>query len=709
MQNGEGNGASFMDRIKGFGKNVGQAAEEQSVIFGATKAKDVITDTAVKGYHRASEAVTSVGGALNNLGNVVDQGVQRVGDMGAGMKRAAQYDLNKDVVGAEVGNIGLNVLSKIQDMVQKLAPAQAWIATQLNDRLVPILKAAGSEKDVSFKYYNAFDNRSTGQTESGQRSKDLAAKKIEGSSLIGEIVGPLKAAADFDGVKGEAAVSLVKQALGNTEFAKKAGPKLFDALVTVVAESVNLGNKSESALAGLDELLGDPDNQDELDKQNITKRELIGAFRDAVKDISEKRKLVIESRGEMPGVSWGLEKSLVNVIENAEAEINELGFDVLSILPDTADQLNNGNMVAARIKALSLSRKTNNEVTKPLQSIAENMKKRFPDKVDQIDEALEKATESWMESKGVARALIAETKIDASTDAEVSEDIYSELIDSSKLFKSVTEEQQAEIAKALGVEATADGGHDRIEGSLFSEVCRSYGEYLRLSAAYEQVKAHVEENPEAADILMVLAERVLQAKSVAELGKHKMDAQIIVQTWKVRNSNESTAQKQGDFASEKTVSIGRKEYYSKILDRYNNRVQSEKDMIDRVIKYMGVAGLAMTGVVAGVEIGPEAGKAIWEAVKAMIAFLAENTPMTLKTGATATGSVLAVKVLSMLRSGIGSWAGRRAEKQESKAKEEKKASLPDLEAAYKNLQDLGMNEAADKVREAIDKLKGNAS
>ncbi len=709
MQNGEsGSGVNWGDKLKSFGKDMNDRRQEGGVITHATQAKDAMVDVGKQIGHGAGEEFTRVSGAVGVIGDRLGQAGEYIGETATNLSHSVRKDLSPGVVGAGLKKFGSDVLSRVQSGAEQVVMRNVGkVATIYNDRLAPALRNLGAAEVGNAKFYNAFNNESAKTIDSADESEVRASEKIEGGLLIEEVMGNLKAAVDFDQMKDVAVAALLEKALGGTELARKAGPVLLKGLVAMMLESSNFSGQTADAKKGLQALLANKEQMQELKAKQIDLSDLARDFNAALEDISSKRELVISSRGKDKNLSWEYEGGLIQASENAQSEVLDLGWEVVDSLPESAVDLDMDSLVAARIKSQDFSRKAN-EVIFPLRDVAKSMEKRFPEKVEEIRASLSKVLAKWTESKGVARQLMKEFVIDKSITNQVQTDIFDGIINKNEMFASLTNDQQQEVMAKIGGKTKdgAESGFDRVPGTLYDQALQASEEYARLSLCYEQVREYVNEHPEAADALMVLAENVMQAKSVMKLAQNKIDAEILVQSRKIKNNSEFTAQRQGNLASEAADRVKNKERYAMILDRYNERVQREAPTVKKIAKILGVTGIA---VVVGKEVGPEVADALIEVARMIAKAVVDNIPMVTKAIAAGGGLWASVNILGWAREKMGKKAGRDAYKELSKAESDKKTALSNLESSFNQLKKLGQDEAANRVKQIMDDLKSGDS
>ncbi len=719
MQENGNNGASWMDKIKGLGGKVGNdlkdRASEAATVTRLNQATGFVGDVATQVGHGVGEEVTRFVGAVDVVGDRLGQAGEYVGKTADNLASSAKKDLSGEVVGAGLKKFGYDVVGKIQNGVQEVVMRNAGkLATIYNDHAAPVLRRNGIDLTAkAYNAYDAFDKRSEA-VDPADKAEVKAAEKIEGQQMIDDVMGNLKAAVDFDQMKDQAVSALIEKALGGTELARKAGPALLKGLVAMMLEGSNFSGRTADAKKGLQALLSDKEQMAELKSKQIDISQLVEDFNAALEDISSKRELVMASRGK-ENISWEYEGDLIKASESFQSDAIDLGYEVIAALPEKATELNIDNIVAARVKAIDLASKTR-DVVSPLKSVAKNMERRFPEKADEIKASLSRVLAKWTEAKGVARQLMTEVKVDKATSSKVEGDMLAGIIDKNDMFNSITAKQQRAVMDQIGAKVKGESEpaqYDRVPGSLYDRAISAGEEYTRLVVCYEQSREYVTSHPEAADILMILAENVMQAKSRMELAQNKIDAEVLVQSHKLKNKSEFTAERQGNLAKEDADRISRKEGYALILSRFNDRVQKEGPTVKKIAMLLGVAGFS---VVIGKEAGPEIIDATIATAKFIAKVIMDNSPMIIdavKTvgKATAVGGALAAPVL------LWNWAmeklGKQAEKDAYKgieqADNDKVKALSELQASYNRYDELGDKETAADIKRIMDRLKGGNS
>ena len=708
MQNGEsGSGASWSDKLKSFGKDLGNRATEGATVTKLNQATGAVVDVGKQIGHGVSEEVTRFSGAVDVVGDRFGQAGEYIVKTAGNAADSFNKDLSDVVIIAEAKKFGAGILGKIQGGVQDVIMRNAGkLGTIYNDSIAPGLRRAGVDAKNAGPY-NAFDNRSE-SIDPADKSEIRASQQIEGNQLIKDVMGNLKAAVDFDQMKDEAISALLEKAMGNTETARKAGPVLLKGLIAMMMEGSNFSGKTAEASQGLKALLKDKDQLEELSQKQISWAEMAADFDKALDEISSTRELVMDARGRDKHLSWEYEGDLVKASENAQGEVIDLGWEVLDVLPASAADLNVDTLITARAKTIDFSRRAN-DVINPLISVAKSMEKRFPEKTDEIRASLSKVLAKWTEAKGVARGLMTEVKVDKDTASQVESDVLGGIIGKNDMFNSITPEQQRAVMDKIGARAKGEGEpaqYDRVAGGLYDKAIGAGEEYARLVICYENSREYVQDHPEAVDILMILAENVMQAKSRMELAQNQIDSEVLVQSRKTKNAAEFTAQRQGNLGSEAADRVKNKERYAMILDRYNERVQREAPTVKKIAVLLGVAGFS---IVIAKEAGPGAIDAMIETAKFIAKVVADNAPMVAR--AVGTGAALSAPVLlwNWAREKMGKQAGKDATKELGKAEGEKKQAMDQLQASYDQLIALNQNDAAAKIKEIMDSLKtGNS-
>lgn len=711
MPNGEGGiGASWKDKFKNFGKDLNDRRQEGGVITHATQVKDAAVDVGKQVVHGVGEEVTRLSGGIGVVGDRLNQAGQYIDRTADNIVASAKKDLSPDVVVAGAKKFGFDLLGDIQRNVQDIIGRNLGKAgTFYNDTIAPGLRRVGVDaKNAS--PINAYDLGQRSETiDPADKAEVKASERIEGKQLIEEVMGSLKAAVEFDQMKDEAVSALLEKAMGSTELAKKAGPALLKGLVAVMLEGSNFSGKTSDAMSGLNALLADEDSMRQLEEKQISIKELSTSFRDALQDISSKRELVMKSRGKDKNLSWEYEGDLVKASEAAQEKAIDLGWEVLDLLPASAAQLDMDKLVAAKVKAKEFAGQVNNDVMNPLFNVAKSMEKRFPDRVNEIRASLSKVLAKWTESKGVARQLMNEVKVDGNTTARIEEDILGGILGKNDMLNALPAGQQQEVMLLIGARAKAETDpvqYDRVTGGLYDKAVVTAGEYARLATCYDYSREYVKTHPEAADVLMILAENVMQAKSRMQLAQDQVEAELLVQAHKAKNKNEFSAQRQGNLASEAADRVANKERYAMLLDRYNQRVQREAPTVKKIAMLLGVAGFS---VVIAKEAGPGAVDAMIEMAKFIAKVVADNVPMVTRAVGLGAGLSAPVLLWNWAREKMGKKAGENAYKELGKAEDDKEKALKQLQTSYDQLISLGQTEPAAKIKEIMDNLKGGNS
>lgn len=705
MQDGEnGNGATFKDKFKSFGKDVKDRFQEGATVVPLNQLGGWTGDVASQVKHGVEEEITGLSGTIDVIGDRFGQAGEYIGETSKNLVNSAKKDLSPRVVGGELRNFALDIVGRIQRGAQEVV-GRNWgkVATLYNDHVSPVLKK--NDIDSSLKQFNAYDSFS----ERNQPTPEVMAD-VEGDQIITDVMGNLKAAVDFDQAKDQALSAMVEKALGGTELARKIGPDLLNGLIAVMLESANFSGRTFNAQKGLQALLSNPEQLAELKKNQVDLVDLVADLNAALTDISSKRELVMQSRGEDKNLSWEYEGDLIAASEGAQVLAKHLGREMTALLPESASQLSIDRLIAVRAKSHELADALR-DVTNPLISVGKSMEKRFPDKVQEVRAAVTKALDKWMESKGIARQLMTEVQVDEKVRLQASQDVIKGIVEKDAFFNELTSEQQTTVLDKVGAKVSGEGDsvkYDREAGKIYDQAAAASEEYTRLVICYEQSRDYVQQHPEAADMLMVLAENVMQAKSRMELAQNKLEAEILVQSHKVKNQSDFDALRQGNLSKEDAARVQRKENYAWILARYNERVQREAPTIKKIAALLGAAGFS---VVIGKEMGPEVVEATIEAAKFIAKVLIDNAPMIIDNAvlgakAVGVGGALAAPVLlwNWAREKIGGLAEKSAEKQLDQNEKDKAAATKKLEETYGQLIKLGKQEEADQIKQIMDSL-----
>lgn len=712
MQNGEGGiGVGLMNKLKQFGNNegvkdFGARAEEASSLTGLTQAKDIVVDVGTTVAHGVGEIAKGAAGGLNVAADKLNHAADYMDDTAGNLGRSIKYDVNGEVIVAGAKKFGMDVLGKVQSAVENTAFRTASeAATWYNDHVVPALRMI-NVKDSGFAFQNMYDNRREADVNPSEKARVRSQQMVEGEDLMSKVMGDMKAAADFDRLKDSQVSLLLEKALGSTEMAVKLGPTLIKAISELAMVGSNFGSTNPKTQESLSNILQDPQMLQELRSKQIDVVDLLSTIQEALLDISSKKDLVLKSRGESANLSFEYEGDLIKASERLQADALDLGFDVLQALPKDALQLNVDNMVGARAKAIDFSRKAN-EATNPLKSVALSLEKRFPDKKGEIRAAFSEIMSKWTESKGVAKGLIDAIQVDEKTKKVAEKDLFVNVIKPNELFNELTKDQQEAVMLKLGGKITDETRkntvykYERIPGSVYDQAVQSHEQYISLTMAYGEVRKHVAEHPEAADRLIMLAERIVQTKSVMELTRSKMKSEIIVQSRKVKNEGEFAALRQGNIANEDATRIKQAEYYAAVLSRFNERVQREAPTVKKIAKILGVVGVT---VVIGKEAAPDVVEAVIAAAKLIAKVAVENAPMVGKALGTGVGLWGITEIYGWARQLLGKSAEKSAKGYSTEAEQSKRTAKDSLQDSYDQLMDLGQLEAAAKIKEVMDGL-----
>lgn len=687
-------------------------AKEGVVVARGAQMVDSAAAAGTKLKHAGEEQYAKAGDSLGVAGLHIDKVKERGSALVEGVKQSAQKNLDPSVLKGKLESratkIGVAIIEGWRQIVNRNA---VKVKTIYEDRIKPAIDLINNFRGQEESSDDGPEIEVINVVDTSERSQRHAKSTIEGSALIDLVAGALSAAVDFDSLKADQVPALIERAFASTELARKVTPAIMDAFSAIILEASSFGFKTGKAKESLGKILGDPDVLAEMEGQQINPLELLKELNEALKKITEIKDKVMESRGENRSLSWQYEKSLVKASEASQAEAFDAGWEVLDALPDTADQLTMGMVINARVKALDLSGKSA-KVIGSLTSIARSMERRFPGRVEEIRFSLQGVVAPWKEAKGIIRGVSESTELNPAITRQASGDIFRGLIEPNEPFMALTKEQQASVMEGIGGTITEETKRQKVydkyevtKGSLYEGILQAYGEYARLLVAYESSREYVNDHPESADQLMVLAERIMQAKSVMELMKSKMDAKIIIETRKIDNEKRATALEATNTAEENAALRERTAYYAKMLEQYNERVQREAPTVKKIIKYLGIAGLTTVSLVGVVEVAPAA----IEAAKILVAFIAEHASITrtLTTARVAGGVWGIAKLGAWLRSKLGEKAGKDAESNRGELSAQRSEALGNLRAVLPGLVESGNTDAATQIQAAISTLEGN--
>ncbi|MBT4124556.1 MAG: hypothetical protein HN981_04060 [Candidatus Pacebacteria bacterium] len=757
MTEGSSPKPSFKEKMSGFGQKIkenkianslGKRAEEGAAVTRATQGVNLVTDTAVKAGHAAGEVADKFGKGVDVVGDRAGQLGKNIELTAGNLKDSIHKDLSDEVIIAKLKEAGIKVTEKIRTEVEAVIGREikGRISSLVAERVVPVLKTLGLKKEKAAEEVSETTDEKP-EEETSERSQRRAESTIEGSKLISDIMGNLDAAVKFDQVRDSQLPALLEKSLGSTELAKKVGPVVLKSLTALIMESASFGGKTGGAMESLSELLNDPATREELEKSNVSMAELLEGFNDALKSITETKQLVLDSRGEDKDLSWEYEGKQVESSEKAQEEAFELGWEVVDALPKSAADLTIDKLITARVKAIDFSRKSM-DVIRPLKKIAMSMEQRFPGKAKEIRAALLEAIAPWQVSKGVVNGVSEAIVLDRETMRQASGDIFKELIKPNEMFGALNRDQKTEVMEKVGGKMTDENKnqkiydkHEVVPGSMYENALQAYGEYAKLLISYDSLRDHVENHPEAADQLMVLAERIMQAKSVLEFTKNKIASEVIVQSRIITNRKEASSSEKQNTASELKTQKERREYYTKILKRLSKRITDEKPTVDKIIRYFAAAGLATIGGVAIAELGPglleSSGQAIAEGSRVAVEsapdileklrvwavsasavgaeatgkavefarFIVDNSPKSVKVAAGISSGWASLNILSGLAEKVGIGAGKSAKKEEAALKKDNKEAVKNLRKIVKDLREAGQDELASRMAEELAAFK----
>ncbi|MBU0974206.1 hypothetical protein KKD03_00705 [Patescibacteria group bacterium] len=693
------NGAGATNRVQDLLKrlDIGKRSKEAVVATHAKQTVDTVADTGFKVLSKLDEVSDQIRGKADTVKDRFTQGKEYMEMTADNLRNAFYKDLNDDRIVAEAKRAGVDITDKVRTRVEALLEREVFgrLTTLVNDKANPILSKLGLSRKESVA-------SQTEEINVPDRSSRKAANIIEGSALVDAIAEPFKAGKDYDQAKGDAVPKLIETAFGSSELAGKYGPAMLQVMRSIALQSAGFGAESSESMNILDELANDPDVQKEMAENKVNIFQLGAEMSKILRQISEAKQAALESRGESRGISWEYERDQAKASEEVQAIVHELGWKVVDSLPESATELTLDQLMQARVVATKFSQRSI-DVIRPLKKIAISMENRFPNKVDEIRAALAEAVAPWKISKAIVRGVVESSILDEETTKQTSKDIFSTIIQPNELFAGLSAEQQTVVMEKIGG-TLIDAKLDNIkEGSIYEQTVQAYGEYAQLVVSYDSLREHVQDHPEAADQLMVLAERIMQAKSVMELAKHKMKSEVIVQSRKQKNSQELASSKASNATIEVQSKNARREYYTKTFDDIQERIQNEGPTLKKIINRMGIATLAITGLVAAGEVGPE----ILEAMIELAKYLVHNVPVAIRVGAVGSGLFGVAHLLRGLRAKMGLRAGEAAVKGRETLAVDNSTSIDQLKKIRDELLAVDNNSAAagdiDKVIESMQK------
>ncbi len=623
-------------------KYLGRAAEEISVATGANALVQETGALGKKGLNTAGEVAVGVTSAVDRGIDRIDQTVQGIGiHIGRGAEIIQKYGALKP--------FGARVLERGKALVDSVAATPlAWADREIVSRVDTFLdEKVGKVVEVGKLLFADSKGNKTegGETGVGQTEdpKDAdprlekATSVVEGSELLKIISEGREAAIKFDQLPNATGIVIADRLLGG--------------------ENTDVSTKAQ--------------------------------------EVAELRAKVIEARGDRPDISFDHEQKLIDRSENKQLEAMKIGLEILDMLPESVDDLDRTGLNVARAKAIDLAR-ANRGFINTLSSIGQSLEARFPDKADDVRQELVKLTQPLRENNEVAQSIYDQVEVGELVRV-ASKDVYMSLIKGNEIFGKLSKENQDEVTKGIG--ATRKEGvngrnrYDRYDsepGSVYDTALSAYAELAKVSVAYEAMREHVAQHPEMACQLVVMAERVTQAKYALKLAKNNMQAAMTIKSKELFDAENAKSLDASHTAEEQASRKGRKDYYAKILDRQAARIAAEKPSVQKVNKFLAVTGGTAVAALGAVEAAPVVADLAPQIIDYLVKayqFVATNFDSTVK-GALGLGTLLAGAKLSEYLSGkLGPIIGKRAEDLKVRTAEESKSAVDKLNVLLATLED----------------------
>lgn len=603
------------------GSYVVKGAEEVAVATGLTPAVREVGGAGKKAINMATEGLVDVASAVDRTVDKVEGAVVAAG---AHLSRAKEvYDKYNDPKA-----FGARILERGKALVDKVAAEPLdWaeregvsrIETFFDEKVSRVIEvgnllfsdkpraeAGGNEGEV--------DNQplATAETEAGDPRLEVATSVVEGSALIDLVSEGMEAAIQFDQLPNSTGITIADRLLGgeNAEVAEQA------------AEVASLKEK------------------------------------------------VIESRGEKPDISWDHERRLINRSEARQKEAMETGLEILDNLPESAEDLTNTDLLGARAKGIALVRK-NKGMINALTSVARSVELRFPDKGEDVRAELIRLTTPLHENDEVAKSIDGQVDVQDFVRASSGE-LYMTLIKGNEIFGKLSKENQDKVTAELGAQRKDNingrfkyDRYDSEPGSTYDTALMAYAELARVSSAYEAMREHVAQHPEAAGQLVIMAERVIQAKHALKLARNKMQAEMTIKAKEVFDAENAKSLEASNRGQEESDRKGRKDYYSKILDRQAERIREEGPTVKKINKFLAIAGGTAAAAFGMAEAAPVVADLAPQAIEYLIKaynFITTNFDATIKVAGGAAGVLGVAKLSEFLSGKLGGLISGRSEK-----------------------------------------------
>jgi len=644
---------------------VGKGLEDVSVATGLNPLVQEVGGLANKGLNSAAEVAVDVGTTIDRGIDLIDQTVQSVG---IHLGRAKEfYDKYNDPSA---------LVARIKER------GKALVDHVLGD------VAEFAEREVGSRVETAYYDHAVG-----------LLKLIGVGDVWGDVVADVKKLQEQQ---------KRKKAEKSGEAPKEADPRLES--VTAVIEGsdlLKLVSEGREAAIQFDSL---PNATGITIAERLLQGSVPGVTEKAT-EVSDMKKKVIEARGQQPDISFDHEQRLIDRSESRQKEAAILGLEILDLLPETAEEITRAGFLEARTKAIDLARK-NKGMINALSAIGESIMLRFPDKADAVKAELAKLTTPLYENNEVAQSIYEQVDTEGMA-RQASGELYVTLIKGNEIFGRLSKAQQDEATQSLG--ATRKEGingrnkydrYDAKEGSSYDVALKAYTELTRVGAAYEAMREHVAEHPELAGQLVIMAERVAQAKYALRLARNEFQAQMTIKAKELFDAENAKSLEVAHTAGEESDRKDRKDYYVRILDRQAARIAAEKPTVQRINKYLAVGAGVAVGAFAAVEAAPvvaELAPHVLEYLIKAYQFVTTNFDTTLKTIGAA-GTLLGAAKLSEFLSGkLGPVVGKRAEGLREKTAQANASAVDKLNGLLATLED------NDPRRQQLEEIIGGLS